>query len=144
MKRLSTFTLLICLCGCVAAGAVPPEGTPFVRVYTGNGGFSGYVERTVYADDTIVTSSAGPGGKDQKTKVEKGAVGVFLAVQKVVADEGPQVRVTSTESAMCLDYGQDMVTANPPIAGFSSIAATCPEPAMEAFYRKVLAAMDPQ
>lgn len=139
--KLRVFSMML-LAGCLAITQVPAEGTPFVEVYSGNGAFSGFVQKTVYADDTIVTASSEEGGRNQKTTVVQGRPGVFAAVSALVAAQGPGVRVTAKgEDNTCLDYGQDRVTAQPAVGGFASVSASCPEPAMQAFFHSVLDAM---
>jgi hypothetical protein len=139
--KLRVFSMML-LAGCMAIAQVPAEGTPFIEVYSGNGAFSGFLRKAVYADDTVVTQSSDAGGQNQKTTVVQGRPGLFSAVRALVAAEGPAVRVTATAAEqLCLDYGQDSVTAQPAVGAFNSVAASCPEPAMQAFYRRVLDAM---
>jgi hypothetical protein len=133
---------VLLLSGCIQAVPVPPEGTPSIEVYTGNGLFSGFLQKTVYADDTIVTASSGEGGRDQDMTVVQGPPGVFAAVRALVAAEGPGIRVTAKgPENRCLDYGQDRVTARPAAGDFKGVSASCPEPAMMGFTRRVLDAM---
>ncbi len=130
------------LSGCVEALQVPPEGTPFIAVYSGNGVFSGFVEKTVYADDRVAIVSSEAGGKNQNRTIAQGRPGLFADVAALVAAEAPRVRIIAPgDDHLCLDYGQDRVTANPPIAGMATISASCPEPAMLAFTQRVLDAI---
>jgi hypothetical protein len=133
---------VLLLTGCVGGAQVPDAGTPFIQTYSGNGGFGGFVQKTVYADDTIVIESSGEGGRDQRTAVVAGYPGVFVAVRDIVQAQGPVVRVDAPgQDHLCLDYGEDRVTAQPAVGRFTQISASCPEPAMQAFYRRVFDAM---
>ena len=132
----------VVLSGCVGGMRIPPEGTAFIEVYSGNGTFSGFAQKTVYSDDTVVVAFSGEGGRGQRRTVTQAPPGLYDKVVALVAAEGPSVRVTAPGDAhLCLDYGEDRVTAQPAIGGFSSISASCPEPAMTDFATRVLNAI---
>ena len=45
------------------------------------------------------------------------------------------------QTAPCLDYGTDQVSAAPPLAGFDHVSAACPDPAITALMGHVLASL---
>lgn len=133
---------VVWLAGSVGRAQVPPDGMPFIQTSSGNGVFGGFVQRSVYADHSFVTQSAQAGGRNPKTIFAQGRPGLFLRLRDLVIAEGPGVRVTATGAAnLCMDYGQDWVTAQPAVGEFTSVSASCPEPAMQAFYQRVFDAM---
>ena len=136
------WTVVALLSGCVSVAQQRPENMAFVTVYSGNGLFSGFVEKTVYADDRVVIASSDEGGRNQKKQTGQGKPGLYAKVAALVAATGPGVQVAAPGAEnLCLDYGQDRVTAMPHIAGFATASASCPEPAMSAFSQQVLAAI---
>ena len=133
--------LALALGGCVSAG--PPEGTAFVEVYSGSG-FSGFNRTVIYANDSFLVESAGPGDQNRRTSRSQGPDGVYHRVAALVAAEGPKVRRQMTgedDLGACLDYGSDLVRAEPAVGGFDQVAASCPEPALLAFIQRVLGAI---
>jgi hypothetical protein len=130
--------LAVALGGCVGT-AEPPAGTAYVEVYSG-GGWSGYTQTRVYADDRLGTASAPPGGKPQSRTVVQGAPGTYARVADLVARRGPAVLASRTETGeICMDYGRDAVTAVPPVGGFASVSVSCPDEAVSALMAAVLA-----
>ncbi len=129
--------------GCAVSGEqIPPQGTPFVQVYTGNGDFGGFQETTIYEGDILVTSSVEEGGRKRQSAVVQAPLGRFAAVSALVAAEGSAVIAQATRPEdRCLDYGEDAVTAQPPAGTFGRVYALCPEPAIQAFTDSVRDAM---
>jgi len=136
MKRPLRAAALV-LGGCVGT-AEPPAGTAYVEVYSGSG-WSGYTQTRVYADDSIGTESAPPGGTPLSRTVVQGASGTYARVADLVARRGPGAGAArKDQDQMCMDYGTDAVTAVPPVGGFASVSASCPDEAVSALMTAVL------
>jgi hypothetical protein len=136
MARLWFVAVLALVAACVPVGP-PGAALAFIEVSSG-GAFSGSDLIRVYADDRIEVQVSGPFGKDAGTRTSQGRPGVFDAVRAAFLAEGPGVvgRQQPSDGA-CPDYGSDAVRAEPPIDGFAGVLAQCPDPAVQAFQRRI-------
>ena len=106
-----------------------------------SGSFFGSTSTQIYADGTVVLETVRP-DKPGLHRVQKATPQAFVAAAAVIAAEGAKTKAAvKPEAAQCLDYGTDLVTASPAIAGFDGVSANCPDAAVTALMDHVLAAL---
>ena len=115
-----------------------PSGIPRITVSSGN--FTGFTSTVIFVDGTVETGSGTP--QAPVYKIRHTNSDAFIAAAKVIAADGPKTRAAlKPAAAPCLDYGTDVVRADPPIAGFDQVAVQCPDPAVAALMSHVLSAI---
>jgi hypothetical protein len=129
----------ILLTGCLA---VPPAGTPVIEISSGS--FYGSSATQVFATDILVTTFSKGAGRPDQQNVQQAAAGTYDRVAAVLAAKGPAAKAAIVpHDLQCLDYGTDVVRAEPPVAGIAQIVTACPDDAMAALTSALLAAIAP-
>ncbi len=136
MKRLAALLLLAACDGPVST--MPPENAV---IEVSSSGFSGGSATQIFADGHVIRTTIAPGGGATSTTSETGPA-AFAAAQAVIAAEGRRTKsAVKPPSAQCLDYGIDLVRADPPISGFDEVSSGCPDVALAALMDHVLASL---
>lgn len=139
MRRLA---ILMLLTGCASEVPLPPPGTARIEMSTG-GAFFGQTQTIIYADGTTVAAYDFPGEAPER-HVRKASPDAYRAAAAVLAEQGLRAKAAQVPGLACVDFGADMILADPPIAGFDMISAGCPDdPVVTALKAAVLAALVP-
>jgi hypothetical protein len=130
MRRILVLLLL--------AACTPVTVAEDLPTITVSSGFQVQSTTTIRADDRVEEHFVGLGRPDTQRVVP----GVYARAGAVIAAEGPDTKAhVKPVATICMDYGTDLVRANPPIAGFDSVAVNCPDDAVNALMAAVLAAV---
>ena len=124
MKRAAALSTLLSLLGCMDARSLetPPIGTPLVELY--GGGMLGSGVTRIYANDLIVSQSTREGIPEAPKRWL--VPGAYAKVAAIIADKGAETAAAMKgRDEACIDFGQERVTAVPPIGGFSQASARC-------------------
>ncbi|MBC7479436.1 MAG: hypothetical protein H7317_15310 [Pseudorhodobacter sp.] len=128
------------LIACSPQPEAPPKATAMIAVSTG--GMLGQSGTQIYGDDRVVTTSFDYGRPAKPS--EQGIPGAFARAAAVIRAEGPATKAQyQPPPQICMDYGNDIVQATPPIAGFDQVSASCPDDAVLALLAHVQAAIAP-
>lgn len=144
MRCLTAAIALLALSACAetaAMGQGTDPGPPMVRILSGSAA-TGRTEIVVRADDTIVTTVTGPAGA--RTETVASWLGLHNNLRAGIIAEGPAIAAgIDPDLRPCEGYGTDLVEIAPPDDGFARVASTCPDPAMQAFQRRLVALLAP-
>lgn len=129
----------VLLAACAAKSAAPPDGTPYVEISNRGSIFGENITR-VYQGDILYTSSHEGYPQKSRENWAAGRPGVYEEIAKLAARKGLGVakRIKKSEFT-CADYGVDRVEVVPPRGAFHLVTSDCPDPAMSAFMKEVLA-----
>ena len=139
------FLVPLFLSGClVIEDKAPPDLIlrNSASIQVSSGGILGQSSTTIFGDDRVVVQNFdyGKSAPPRETYVP----GAFERASAVIRAEGARTTAKVTPDALiCMDYGTDLVQATPPIAGFDSVSAGCPNDAVNALLSHVLAAIAP-
>lgn len=138
MKRALALPML--LAGCLAAQT--PEQQEHRSIIVTSSGELGRFVKEIRPDDTVILTGYSPVPPAPPiTTVVPGAYERALAVLR--ADGLATVAaVVPDADADCPDYGFDLVRIDPPTPWFDAVSAECPQPALTALMRDLLAAVD--
>ena len=133
----ATLALGLFLGACATGPDAPPQGTPYVEVYSGAQLYGMSVTR-IYEGDVIFFAQSDVVAGTASERYIQGRPGLWQEVAALVAAEGPRVRPeTVPEDYECMDYGMDSVEAVPPLGGFSKVWATCPDEGVQGLMQSV-------
>lgn len=131
--------LLLLLAACTDAAPVMPPVEAVIEVTSS--GFSGGSATQIFADGRIIQTTIAPGGSSSST-ITHATPASFAAASAVIAAEGRRTKAAfRPQPQQCLDYGIDLVRADPPIAGFDQVSTGCPDAVVSALMAHVLAAL---
>jgi hypothetical protein len=135
---------VIFLAGCAVEPDVPRPGDGVaVIAASGFSGLYGGAFVDIWADDTVELRSI---DLAEQTDVTRRAVipGAFAAATDAVTRLGPAARrIPATEPGECMDYGEDIVRATPPVSGFAEAVSACPAEALSALSAAIFAIAAP-
>lgn len=142
VSRAVLASCLLALSACAPAIPPPPEGTPYIG-FSDMSGLHGGVDIRVHADDVITEHRAPPAGTDQSAtdEVRQGRPGLYADLAALVAAEGPGVAadIAATPDDGCMDAGTRVVSAVPPVGGFSRLAYSgCSATTLGPFLNRIL------
>ena len=146
MKHLLAVTML--LTACIATPENDPAPMDTAMIAVSSGGFHGQSGTQIFGDDRVVTTGFHDGRATQST--QRTIPGAYARAAAVIRTEGhrvmAQVKIMTQvkpEAPICMDYGQDIVQAQPPVAGFDAASVGCPNPAVTTLIADILATLAP-
>lgn len=129
--------LILVLAGC----AVTPKPVNNDAIIVASDGELGHFTVQIFGDDrvTITRHTGIPGEPGPETRVIAGA---YARAVEVVRSQGPAAMASAgTEVPPCLEWGNDIVRADPPLPEFDTFMRECPNPALTGLIVDVLAAV---
>ncbi len=125
------------LSSCAAPAPLPVAG----EIVVASGGFFGSSSTQIFSDGTVIVTNATPGQAPIRS-ITHGLPEAYVKAAAVLAAEGPATqRAIKPHAQLCMDYGTDQVTASPPVAGFDTATAACPDAALSDLMDHVLATL---
>jgi hypothetical protein len=134
--------LTLSACAAEPEVARPDDGVPVIEASGFSGLYGGAFVR-VWQGDVVeldVQNFA-----DRTQSLDRAVIpGAFAAATDAIARLGPAAqRIPATEPGECTDYGEDIVRATPPVAGFDEAISACPAEALTALSQAVFAIAEP-
>ena len=124
------------LVGCADPGPDIDRNQP--RVTVGNGGsLHGGNATTIYADETVVSTSWGPSNDDRVEIVRNLPAGTYNKIRETALAQVDAIDQDAPPTP-CVDYGTDYVTVYDALDDQRSIAAGCPDEAVRTAQNAVL------
>lgn len=131
---------LLALVSACAPAPVPDSEGGVLRLYSG-GAFHGYREVSLYPNDVMQVTTAGPFDQGKRTRTKQIGQGAFQAARDhVTANPIPPAALASPDS--CGDYGGEIVEMVLPDTSVKYLA-DCPNARLSALYQGVLAVLTP-
>lgn len=141
MRRRVFTAVFVLLVGCAPAVPTPPEGTDYIKLFSG-GAFAGLSGATIYATDVMVFEAVGPFDENPRSTTKTLKPGSYVAARTLVEQGLPKIDRDPPENSICLDYGADSIEVSPPVRGLSGVMATCPQSDLLALYDAILKAVE--
>ena len=106
--------------------------------------FHGATSTQIFADGTRIDDVGRAGGEPPSHNVTQGSPSVYTRAAAVLGREGAKTKAAlQPQAAPCMDYGMDLVRADPAVAGFDQVSTNCPDEAVSALMADVLSALAP-
>ncbi len=113
------------LAGCAEESGGMRDGVDRIEISTGTP-FTRKIVFTIRADDRVDLRSWG-GAAETLERSDRLEPGTFERISAILATEGPVAAAgLPQDGAICMDYGQDRIIADPAIGRFSEIETACP------------------
>ena len=139
MKALALLPLLI-----LAACAAPPPATRVAMIEVTTASFHGSTSTQIFADGTRIDDVGRTDGGPPSHSVTQISPEAYARAAAVLARDGAKTKAALAQQAVpCMDYGTDLVRADPAVAGFDQVTTSCPDVAVSALMADVLSALTP-
>lgn len=135
--RFAGLSALALLTACAAPAPVPAVG----EIVVSSGSFAGTNTTQIFSDGTVIRTAAQPGRAPIRSITHAMPDAYRNAAAVLVAEGLATQRALKPQERPCLDYGTDQVTATPPVSGFDTASAMCPDAVLSGLMSDVLATL---
>jgi len=128
----------------LAACTPPPPASSMPMIEVATASFHGSTSTQIFADGTRIDNVGRAGGGPPSQNVTQGSPSAYTRAAAVLAREGAKTKAAlKPQASPCMDYGMDLVRADPAVAGFDQVSTNCPDEAVSALMADVLSALTP-